>query len=655
MDTLPIYYKRGSTILSASQDDDAADRPSSPSRLSFPVSVRSFESSRQSTATVPPVPPRPERWDTGKSDGPTSRTSRASKRGSVMLLNGPNGLMSGKGGAQQDWMREFKPLGEEEEPSEEEARDVGRRDSPSQSPLPPSSLFPHSTIDHAQLPLRSSSRSPVQRQIASDPPALPPRPPKLSTPSPLVTSHPFASSSRDSALSSPSSSCPPTMSPFSTMSSTSTSTTPLMGPPPLPARSKSPRFRHPPSSSSSNSDSTTPTLPTSSSSSSLNFGGSSLTAAFGRGLKQTGLRDKFVAGYGLTKEWGGKGKGKLQEFAQGGAGGGGGGSSQPRSSTSSERPSTLPTSSSSPQLETFPPHSTTSPSIPPATSTSNPVRLPCVIFGVSVPRVSGVAFGTSLSPLVAATHLSSSLPPRPQSLSPITGDACLLYLPAIAYRCLEYLSEWGLKEEGIYRIPGRSNMVQQLRALFDAGLGSQSDCDLRELHPSRLDPNAVASCFKNWLRELPESLLSPQLESKIDQFTQEQLGYPASSSHFLASTSASATTPSSPNQLSATTSPNPESSSGARRVAPISYLEELADIFANEMPAENFFLLRAIAYHLSLLASHSATNKMTLTNLRLILSPTLRLSPGFLLVLVEEREIIFGGVNQGKSAPAASV
>lgn len=61
------------------------------------------------------------------------------------------------------------------------------------------------------------------------------------------------------------------------------------------------------------------------------------------------------------------------------------------------------------------------------------------------------------------------------------------------------------------------------------------------------------------------------------------------------------------------------------------------------------------SYHLSLLASHSATNKMTLTNLRLILSPTLRLSPGFLLVLVEEREIIFGGVNQGKSAPAASV
>ncbi|GAA5918477.1 hypothetical protein JCM6882_008311, partial [Rhodosporidiobolus microsporus] len=51
-------------------------------------------------------------------------------------------------------------------------------------------------------------------------------------------------------------------------------------------------------------------------------------------------------------------------------------------------------------------------------------------------------------------------------------------------------------------------------------------------------------------------------------------------------------------------------------------------------------------YHLARLSSASATNKMTLTNLRLILSPTLRLTPGFLQVLVVEREILFSKANE---------
>ncbi|GAA5906453.1 Rho GTPase-activating protein [Sporobolomyces salmoneus] len=618
MDTLPIYYKRESTASTPTNSSE-----DTPSRLSFPVSVRSFDS-RQSV--VPPVPPRPQEWQQDES-GNSNRASRASKRGSVMLLNGPNGLWSGKGGLQQDWMKQFQPTQEENE--DEEAEE-------SSTKTEPSSLFPDSTMDQSQLPLRSSSRSPIL-QTTPDPPALPPRPPKLSTPTPIEPPTKSPDHSHLSSSLQASSSCPPTMSPFATMSNSSSSSPskPLMAPPPLPARSKSPRFR--PSNSSISRDDSSTNLPSSSSASSLNFGGSSLTAALGRGLKQTGgLKDKFVAGYG-------KGKGKLQEFTQSSSSSASRGDGPPRSSTSSER---IPNSASSPQFETFPSSISQSSS---SSSTSNSIRLPSVIFDIPVPRITGIAFGTPLSSLVSQTHLSSSLPPRPQSTSPITGDASLLYLPAIAYRCLEYLSEWGLKEEGIYRIPGRSNMVQQLKVLFDAGLGREGNCDLRELHPSRLDPNAVASCFKNWLRELPESLLSTKLEQRIDQLTLQHLGYTASSSNFLSSSNPSAPTPS-----STTTSPNPDPTLN-KRAAPMDYLEELSELFSNEMPAENFYLLRAVSYHLSLLASHSSTNKMTLTNLRLILSPTLRLSPGFLLVLVEEREIIFGGVNQdAKSRQAAT-
>ena len=50
-----------------------------------------------------------------------------------------------------------------------------------------------------------------------------------------------------------------------------------------------------------------------------------------------------------------------------------------------------------------------------------------------------------------------------------------------------------------------------------------------------------------------------------------------------------------------------------------------------------------------MLSSNSEKNKMNLTNLRLILSPTLRLTPGFLMILVEERERIFSGDCLGTS------
>ncbi|GAA5879115.1 hypothetical protein JCM16303_001303 [Sporobolomyces ruberrimus] len=650
MDSLPLYYNPvpSSTHSTPPEPRDRPASPSASSRLSFPVSVRSLAYSELSRdSVVPPLPPRVDRYNDAENDQQAARTSRASKRGSVMLLNGPNGYMNGKGGTQQDWMRQFKPLGGQETTEEEEETDEPRQPSPA--------AFSNSSIEPPQSSHEASSRSTGRVQ---SPPSVPPRPPKYSTPT-INTNFP---SSSESALASPSSSAPPSMSPFASRSQSSPSKqrqgSPLMGPPPLPVRSKSPRFRPSGSSSSSSSNNTPPSsVPAASSTSSAGFGSSALSA-LNRGLKQSGMKDRFAAGVGFTKEWGGKGKGKLQEFASqsqqprsstsswetntsAGGGGGGGGSSS----------STFPSSASSPQFDTFPhhPQSSSGPGQPPSSSSSSSIRLPAIIFDIHVPKVTGVAFGTPLSSLVASTHLSSSLPPRPVSLSPITGDQCTLYLPAIAYRCLEYLSEWGLKEEGIYRIPGRSNMVQMLKTLFDAGLGNERECDLREIHPSRLDPNAVASCFKNWLRELPESLLSPGLEASIDRLTIEHLGYTASSAHFLSSsTTTTPTMNSAPsNPPSTTTSPNPETSnSNGRRTVSKRYLEELSELFANEMPAENFYLLRAISYHLSLLASHSATNKMTLTNLRLILSPTLRLSPGFLLVLVEEREIIFGGVNQ---------
>ena len=68
------------------------------------------------------------------------------------------------------------------------------------------------------------------------------------------------------------------------------------------------------------------------------------------------------------------------------------------------------------------------------------------------------------------------------------------------------------------------------------------------------------------------------------------------------------------------------------------------------MTADRYF----IAYHLAHMSEYSAVTKMTLNNLRLILSPTLRLSPVMLSILVNERESIFPKPGQLQHARSGS-
>ncbi|BGP26096.1 rho GTPase-activating protein [Rhodotorula toruloides] len=392
---------------------------------------------------------------------------------------------------------------------------------------------------------------------------------------------------------------------------------------------------------------------------------SSALSAIGRGFQQAKLKDRFGAGVGFAREWGGKGKGKLQESWRGFGGPRAPGespspsTSPPISASSSPVPSfgSLSSSVSTPHLEHLPAPSPlfTSPSPPPGGTS---IKLPTTLFGIRIPNARGLAFGRPLAPLVELTRSPPSLSSLPRTRSAddeVTGLDARYWLPGLAFRCLEYLEEWGKKEEGVYRIPGRNLHTQQLRAVFDAGVGQE--VDLREIHPGDLDPHAVASVLKSWLREIPEPLLSHDLEPVVDALTTSALGYPASSTNFLSNAAtASSTIPStlpSTNSVASGTSAATATSFNDTR-APRSYLEHLSTLFSTSLPAENYHLLRAIAYHLAHLSAHSETNKMTLTNLRLILSPTLRLSPGFLQVLVVEREILFSKANESARSRQAS-
>ena len=110
-------------------------------------------------------------------------------------------------------------------------------------------------------------------------------------------------------------------------------------------------------------------------------------------------------------------------------------------------------------------------------------------------------------------------------------------LPAIVVRCAQHLLIWGVQEEGLFRwgfflcplnlslitdvslisssVSGRPSHVSKLRSEFDSGNSSFSysvflsflsrisgvDYDMTECSPGDLDPHAVASVFKAYLRE----------------------------------------------------------------------------------------------------------------------------------------------------------
>ncbi|TKA52569.1 hypothetical protein B0A53_04579 [Rhodotorula sp. CCFEE 5036] len=474
-----------------------------------------------------------------------------------------------------------------------------------------------------------------QQRGREPPPALPTRTVGRGglTSAPTLPPRPVAPSSAIYPSAEPvsPSSCPPVLSPFATaFDNENDPVAPLM----RPSASRSPerpRFRafggtggQAPAGNSSGGG-----LSSSASYSSLNP--SSALSALGRGWQQAKLKDRLGAGVGYAKEWGGKGKGKLQDQWRGlGSGSAGGGTAgrdthRPTASisthgdssasvfSSSNSTNSFAFSNSSGTLSSFLSPSTTMPDL--ASSASIPsgsrasalspargtVRLPAVLYSVPVPDRHGVVFGRPLVAVVELTRAPSL--PRPSSKDEVTGDDARYWLPGIAFRCLEYLEEWGMREEGVFRVPGRSSHTADLKTMFDAGVGQ--DRDLREIHPSELDPHAVASVFKSWLRDLPDPLLSHEMEPTVDEMTIHALGYGASSNNFLASKSAAAAAGTPTSSAGGT----PASSAPASPNISQGYVEQLRDLMATRMPAEHWHLLRAVIFHLARLADHARPNE----------------------------------------------
>ncbi|KAK6907389.1 hypothetical protein I203_101383 [Kwoniella mangroviensis CBS 8507] len=181
-------------------------------------------------------------------------------------------------------------------------------------------------------------------------------------------------------------------------------------------------------------------------------------------------------------------------------------------------------------------------------------------------------------------------------------------LPAVVIRSVEYLQIWGPKEEGIFRISGRSSHIAKLRKEFDSG----ADIDLTKCHPGDLDPHAVAGLFKSYLRELPSPLLTHDLAPRFDSYIKGK-GKATNRATFVS------------------------------MAAEDGHSEQPEDLksLLQQLPQAHWFLLADTVKLLDLIPRHSSTNRMTQNALMLSLGPSLNIPGAILSELIERREDLF--------------
>ncbi|KAH8703459.1 hypothetical protein BGW36DRAFT_87192 [Talaromyces proteolyticus] len=152
-------------------------------------------------------------------------------------------------------------------------------------------------------------------------------------------------------------------------------------------------------------------------------------------------------------------------------------------------------------------------------------------------------------------------------------DKTEFWMPALPYRCIDYLNYKGCEEEGLYRVPGSGREVKYWQRRFD----SEGDINLFD-EPELYDINTIGSMFKAWLRELPDEI------------------FPKKTQQMIADKCEGATT------------------------APQLLKDELS-----KLPPYNYYLLFAITCHLNLLHSYVDQNKMDYRNLCICFQPSMKI------------------------------
>ena len=181
-----------------------------------------------------------------------------------------------------------------------------------------------------------------------------------------------------------------------------------------------------------------------------------------------------------------------------------------------------------------------------------------------------------------------------------------IQLPAVVYRCIEYLdAKNAAGEEGIFRLSGSNVIIKQLRERFN----TEGDVNLIT-DDQYYDIHAVASLLKLYLRELPTTILTRELHLE-----------------FLAVT---------------------ELHDLNEKISALNGLVHL-------LPAANNNLLRYLAGFLINIINHSDTNKMTVRNVGIVFSPTLNIPAPVFALFLQQYDGIFGQEPDNHDRPIVEV
>ncbi|XP_061191095.1 ralA-binding protein 1-like [Saccostrea echinata] len=170
-------------------------------------------------------------------------------------------------------------------------------------------------------------------------------------------------------------------------------------------------------------------------------------------------------------------------------------------------------------------------------------------------------------------------------------------LPRLFRECVDYIEEHGLSCEGIYRISGVKSKIQMLKDCYNRGA---------PVYLEEHEPNIIASLLKQFLRELPEPVLTKALMSKFE-----------------------------------------DASVVRGEIARCEAFRRLI----NDLPTCNRLLLSWMIVHMTHVIQREKENKMSLQNVSIVLSPTMQISHRVLNVLFQSSSKLFSDIEIKKYKP----
>ncbi|AWP03744.1 RalA-binding protein 1 [Scophthalmus maximus] len=165
-----------------------------------------------------------------------------------------------------------------------------------------------------------------------------------------------------------------------------------------------------------------------------------------------------------------------------------------------------------------------------------------------------------------------------------------IQLPAIFRECVDYIENYGMKCEGIYRVSGMKSKVDELKAAYD-----REECPCLEEY----DPHTVASLLKQYLRELPENVLGRDLAQRFEDACGRQVE--------------------------------------AEKMTEFQRL-------LSEVPPESRLLLSWLVTHMDHVIAREADTKMNIQNISIVLNPTVQIGNRVLYMFFTHVTELFGNV-----------